>query len=87
MEQKMAIKAQSKKQKGKKSFYKLIVVAIALAAMIFVLNVAPNYIQDARKNQTNLVFNNNNVTAKLKNKVMIKDKTVYLSAQDIKTYF
>ena len=83
----MAIKVQSKKQKSKKSFYKFIVVAFALLAVTFIFNIAPNYLKDAKINQVNLVINQNNVTARLKNRILIQDKVIYLSTQDIATYF
>lgn len=83
----MPIKVQSKKQKEQKGFYKIMIVTIAILAIAFVLNIAPNYIKSKIANKVNLIVNNNQITASLKNDVLIKDGTVFISQEDIKTFF
>lgn len=83
----MPIKVQSRKQKKKNNIYKVIVVLIAILAIAFILNTAPNYIKDELADKVNLVVNNNQITASLKNDVLIKDGTVYISKEDISTFF
>ena len=67
------------------------IVAILVLALIVILigwKKAPDYITKEVKNKTNLVINNNNVTAKMKDEVYIDDKgIIYLSKDDIKNYF
>lgn len=83
----MPIKVQSKKQKSKNNVYKFIIVLIAILAIAFVLNIAPNYIRDELANKVNLVINNNNITGHLKNDVLIKDNCIYVSQEDMRTFF
>lgn len=83
----MAIKINSNKQIKEKYFYKIIVVIVAIIAVSFILNVAPNYIRDELADKVNLIINNNNVTKKLKNDVIVRDKIVYISQDDLKNFF
>lgn len=85
----MPIKVQAKRQieKKGKSFYRYIVVLFAILAAVFILNVAPDYIRNDMGDKVNLVVNNNNVTKKLKNDILIKDDVIYISEEDIETYF
>lgn len=76
------------KNKEKKVYiYKLIVTIILALAVIFVLNIAQNYIRNEISDATNLVINNSNVTKSLKNDVIIEDDVVYISTKDIANFF
>ena len=67
--------------------YKLIVTVIFALAVMFVLNIAPNYIRNEISNKTNLVINNSNVTKSLKNDVIVENEVVYISTKDIANFF
>ena len=76
------------KNKEKKVYiYKLIVTVIFALLVMFVLNVAPNYIRNEISEKTNLVINNSNVTKSLKNDVIVDNGVVYISTQDIANFF
>lgn len=83
----MPIKVQNKKKKNKSSIYKFIVILIAILGIAFILNIAPNYIRDELKDKVNLVVNNKQITANLKNDILIKDGNIYISEDDIRTFF
>ena len=71
----------------KKNIIKVLVVIILLMIAIAILKIAPNYIRDEIKNKVNLVINNSNVTASLKNDIYIDENDViYLSKEDIDSY-
>lgn len=87
--------AKTKKEKEKTSLGKrifkiirrIVVVGILLAVVIFALLYASRYYRDdSIKDRTNLVLNSNNVTAKLKEKIIIEDDIIYLSMKDIKNF-
>lgn len=65
----------------------ILIVIIALAIVLGVLKIAPNYKYEEITDKTNLVINNNNITAHLKNDVFIKDGVVYISRADIDNFF
>lgn len=65
----------------------IIIVVIALLAILGVLKIAPNYKNHEITDRTNLVINNNNITAFLKNDVHIEDGVVYLSRADVDNFF
>lgn len=72
----------------KKNIIKVLVVIILLMIAIAILKIAPNYIRDEIKNKVNLVINNSNVTASLKNDIYIDENDViYLSKEDIDNFF
>lgn len=76
------------KNKEKKVYiYKLIVTVIFALLVMFVLNVAPNYIRNEISEKTNLVINNGNVTKSLKNDVIVDNGVVYISTKDIANFF
>lgn len=71
----------------KKNIIKVLVVIILLMIAIAILKIAPNYIRDEIKNKVNLVINNSNVTASLKNDIYIDENDViYLSKEDIDNF-
>jgi len=58
-----------------------------LFVVLFILKVAPDYARNDITDKTNLVINNNNITANLKNDLIIEGDTIYLSKQDIANFF
>lgn len=76
-----------KKKEKKFYIYKIIATLLAGLAVLFVLNIAPNYIRDEIADKTNLVINNSNVTKVLKNDVIIDNNIIYISTKDIANFF
>ncbi|MCI8655174.1 MAG: hypothetical protein HFJ48_04815 [Clostridia bacterium] len=82
------------KRKEKKSIGKtilriikrIIIIGILLVIAAFALKTARYYRDDTIKDTTNLVLNSNNVTAKLKEKIIVEDDIIYLSMKDIKNF-
>ena len=64
-----------------------IIIAIFLLSIIFLINIAPNYVVETKIDDTKLIINNNNVTMSLKNKIRIVNNIAYLSTDDIKNFF
>lgn len=60
----------------------ILVTIIGIVTFIF----SQLFVED-NNSTTNLVINNKNVTANLKNEIIIKDNVVYLSKQDISNFF
>lgn len=84
----MSRRAKREEEKVKsKIFSKIIVVAIFLGLVFFVLKVAPNYRNTDIADKTNLVINNSNVTADLKQELIIRDGIIYISKEDIENFF
>lgn len=75
------------KNKKTKGMYKYIVTGILLIVIAWILNIAPNYVRDNIGDKVSLVINNNNVTKKLKNDVLIENDVIYISEDDIENYF
>lgn len=65
----------------------IIIVFMALATVLGILKIAPNYKNEDITNTTNLIINNKNITSHLKNSVLIKEDVIYLSKQDIYNFF
>ena len=76
-----------KKVKIFKMILRISVVLLALAIMLFVIKVAPNYKKDEFADRTNLVINNNNITRNLKADVIVEGDTIYISTDDVKNFF
>lgn len=72
-----------KKAKIKKTFFSIIIVII----LIFLTLMINDYIIQDKNKTTNLVINNENVTSNLKNDILIEDNIIYLSKDDIATFF
>lgn len=66
---------------------RIIITAILLLIVVFVLNKAGNYIREKTENEINLIFNNKNVTERLKHSMIVEDDIIYMSMDDIKNYF
>lgn len=80
-----------KQEKKNKNFIidfvkRIAIVLILLVIIIFVLLNSKYYKDDRIKDKANLIINNNNVTARLKNDLIIKDDIIYLSMKDIKNF-
>lgn len=66
---------------------RLVIVIVALALMLFVIKIAPNYTKDEFADRINLVINNNNITRNLKSEVIIENEVIYISTDDMKNFF
>lgn len=76
------------KKISKRLLINTLVVIIFILFIAFILSIAPNYIRNEIKDKTNLIINNNNVTAKLKKDVIIDDSgNVFISKEDATNYF
>lgn len=77
-----------RKKKEKRIYiYKIIVTIILAFAIMWILNIAQNYIRNEISDKTNLVINNGNVTKSLKNDVIVEDGVIYISTKDIANFF
>ena len=58
----------NKKEKKQKSniLLKIVIIAIFLALVAVVINLAPNYIRNEIKDKMNIIINNNDVTTSMK---------------------
>ena len=77
-------------EKNKKFFgliKRIIICAILLATSIFVIQTAKYYVRNDIENQTNLIINNNNVTKRLKSKLIVENENIYISINDLKNFF
>ena len=77
------------RQKNKKDsiLKRIIIVVILVALSVFILIKAQNYLKEKTDEEINLIINNNNVTARLKHDVIVRDDVVYVSVDDIKNFF
>lgn len=91
----VAVKAKSKKRRmtpeemenKKKVIKRTFFTIVALLIIFAVAMIANNYIILDNNKSTNLIINNKNMTASLKNEILIKDNIIYLSKQDIANFF
>lgn len=68
--------------------FKIIVVAIVLLAAIFVIKIAGNYKNNDVVGKVNLIINNSNVTADLKQDVFVDENgVIYIAKEDIENFF
>ena len=65
----------------------IVIVIILLLLALFILEKAPNYKNHDITDKTNLVINNSNVTAYLKNDLIIENNNIYLSRPDVANFF
>ena len=68
-------------------YINIYIVLILLLITTFILIKAQNYIKETTDEKTNLIINNNNVTARLKKDVIIENGIIYLSMEDLKNFF
>ncbi len=71
----------------KENVKRIIIIFILLIIVTIVLNIAKNYKNDEISDKINLIINNNNVTARLKNDLVIENNITYISIEDIKNFF
>lgn len=84
-----------KKKKAIKIIRNILIVVMALACILVILKIAPNYKNDDVKDRTNLVLNSSNITRRVKqdgsyfySDVYVDDKgVVYLSMEDVENFF
>ena len=61
---------------------------LALGLVAVILTIAPDYTRNDIIDKINLIINNNNITANLKNDVFVDGKgVIYISKQDIANFF
>ena len=64
------------------------IIAIAIIIVMIILAfIASDYIIFGKNKKMNLVINNNNITANMKNDVVIENGIIYLSKTDIQNFF
>ena len=73
--------------KSRDMIKKVIIVLLVLVAVGFILIKAENLIKEKTDGKVNLIINNNNVTARLKNEVKIDNGIIYVSMDDMKNFF
>jgi len=77
-----------KKSNKVKIIVTVVITLLALTIAVFAMKIAPFYQKEGTEDMINLIINNNNVTAKMKNEVYIDDNgVIYLSKDDVKNYF
>lgn len=74
-------------ERKKKVIIKTFISMIILILLTIVAFVSNDFIILDNNKTTNLVINNKNVTANLKNEILIEDNVIYLSKQDIANFF
>ena len=75
----MSRREKKEEKQGSKIFLKIIIVAIFLAGVVFSIKYAQNFLRDDLEGKTNLIINNNNVTADLRKDVIVENGIVYIS--------
>lgn len=73
------------KSKILKVIIRIAVVLLLLAAVAFVIKIAPNYKKPEDIDKIKLVLNNNKVS--LKKNIYVENDVIYISKEDISTYF
>lgn len=74
-------------EKKKKIIIRTFLGIVTLIVLAFVLLIANDFIILDKNKKTNLVINNKNITANLKNDVLIEDNVIYLSKVDVANFF
>lgn len=74
-------------EKKKKRIVKAFLTIVAIVVLLIIAMIANEFIILDNNKTTNLVINNKNVTANLKNEVLIEDNIIYLSEADIANFF
>ena len=76
-----------KRETQSKPLKKVLIIALIIILIVFITVKIINHVINRRPENTNLVINNNNVTAKLKKNVIIEDDVVYVAKEDVKNFF
>ena len=64
------------------------IIFVMIAIVIILINIAPNYIKNSRKDERiKLIINNNEITNSLKEAIVNYDNEFYLSLADYKNFF
>ena len=63
-----------------------ILVAIVLVIIFILINVK-KFMKEKQNETINLIINNNNVTSRLQNEVIIEDGIIYVSMEDVENFF
>ena len=79
--------AKGEVEKKKKIIIRTFFAIVTLMILGFVLLIANDFIILDKNKKANLVINNKNITANLKNDVLIEDNMIYLSKADIANFF
>lgn len=74
-------------ERKKKLITKIFFTIIILTIVFIIGLIANNFIILDKNKTTNLIINNKNITANLKNDILIEDNIVYLSKADISNFF
>ena len=79
----------AKKGKKEKSHWliKFIIVAIFIAFIGVVINLALNYIRKDTKGKISVIINNNDVTESMKLDAFVENDIIYISTKDIANFF
>lgn len=78
---------QAKKNPVLGAIKRILIVGIMLLLVIFALNTSKYYKNDDITDRTNVIINNNNVTARLKQNIIIENDEIFMSMSDIKNFF
>ena len=62
------------------------IIAVCLAIIIFLINVAPNYVKEATQDGIRLIINNNNVTTHLRKEIIVQDNNPFISVNDVSNF-
>ena len=81
------MKSKYTKKNVKHAIRRSVIIAVVLCIVIWLINIAPNYIKESTSDKATLIINNKNVTENLKSDIIIKDDIVYLSTDDVKNFF
>ena len=73
--------------KSKLNIKKIGIILAIILGIIFVFHIANNYIILDKNKKFNLVINNKNITANMKNDILIENDVIYISQPDIKNFF
>lgn len=71
----------------KKKIIKRFMMIVVIILLCIIAYKANDYIVFDKNEKINLVINNKNVTANLKNDILIKDNEIYISKQDLSNFF
>ena len=78
---------QEEVEKTKKRIVKIFITIVAIIVIFIIGMIANEFIILDNNKTTNLVINNKNVTANLKNEILIENDIIYLSEADIANFF
>ena len=77
----------TEKDSGKNKSKTIFIILAIIIVLIILFYIVTNFIIFDKNNKFNLVINNNNITANMKNDIIIEDDIIYLSEMDVKNFF